>query len=89
MPGKQVLTEFKDLYGNACSLQKSSAAQYDSIWFGISKPEINVMIDGGWKGVAIPEGAVVHSRMHLSQKMVKELLPALQYFVEHGELPDK
>ena len=26
-------------------------------------------------------------RMHLSQKMVKQLLPALQYFAKHGRLP--
>lgn len=28
------------------------------------------------------------NRMHLRQHQVKELLPYLQYFVEHGELPD-
>ena len=81
--------EWDDLYGNRCSLQKSSSAMYDAVWLGISDPEINVMVDGGWKAVAVPEGAVIHSRMHLSQKMVRDMLPALQYFAEHGELPNQ
>jgi hypothetical protein len=83
------IAEFDDLYGNKCSLQKSSAAMYDAVWFGISNPEINVLMDGQWKTVSLPEGAVIHSRMHLSQKMVRELLPALQHFAEHGELPSE
>jgi len=83
-----IITEFDDLYGNKCSLQKSSLATLDAVWLGIRDPEINVMIDGGWRSVTLPEGAVIHSRMHLSQKMVKELLPALQYFADTGELPE-
>ena len=62
---------------------------YDAVWLGISNPEINVMVDGGWKAIALPEDAVVNSRMHLTQKQVRELLPLLQHFAEHGELPIK
>ena len=29
------------------------------------------------------------NRMHLSQKMVKDLLPLLTYFAEHGVLPER
>jgi hypothetical protein len=83
------LFKFTDTHGNDCSLQKSSAAMYDAVWLGISNPEINVMVDGGWKAIALPEDAVVNSRMHLTQKQVRELLPLLQHFAEHGELPIK
>lgn len=83
------IAEFDDLYGNRCSIQKSSAAMYDAIWMGISNPVINVMVDGQWKDVALPEGSVIHSRMHLSQKMVRDMLPALKHFAETGELPDE
>lgn len=81
--------EFEDTHGNQCSLQKSSAALYDAIWFGIADPEINVMIDGGWKRLAIPEGAVVNSRMHITQKQLREILPLLQHFADTGEFPEE
>lgn len=38
------------------------------------------------KGV---EEFVANNRMHLSQSMVKEILPILTYFAEHGELPSE
>lgn len=83
------LGEFTDTHGNQCSIQKSSSAMYDAIWLGISDPEINVMVDGGWKRFNLPAGAVINSRMHLTQKQVKELLPLLQHFARTGELPDQ
>jgi hypothetical protein len=50
--------------------------------------------NGGWGwqekslDVMFPDSDVlVPDRMHLSQKQVKMLLPALQYFAETGELP--
>jgi hypothetical protein len=57
---------FQDKYGESCSLQQSSLAEYEppgssAIWFGI-------------------EG----TRMHLDLKLVKELLPYLQAWVENG-----
>jgi len=55
---------FVDRYGMTCTLQKSSLATEDCVWFG-REPE----------------------RMHLSQDMVRDLLPALQHFVDTGELP--
>lgn len=83
------IAEFDDLYGNHCSIQKSSTAMYDAIWMGISNPVINVMIDGQWQDVTLPADAVIHSRMHLSQKMVRDILPALMHFAETGDLPDE
>jgi hypothetical protein len=83
-----VCVDFDDLHANKCTLQKSSATLYDAVWLGIASPEINIMIDGGWKALAIPEGAAVNSRMHLSQKMIRDLLPLLQHFADTGELPE-
>lgn len=79
--------DFEDANGSKCSIQKSSAAMHDAIWLGIEVPYINVMIDGAWKDIHLPDEAVIGSRMHLTQKMVKELLPMLQRFVDTGELP--
>lgn len=64
--------EFKDRYGNECSIQKSSLATEDAIWFGI---DTNF------------DGAHVNERMHLTQDMVAQLLPILAHFAENGELP--
>lgn len=35
----------------------------------------------------IPEAVSLHTRMHLSRDQVRDLLPALQHFVDTGELP--
>lgn len=83
------ISEFEDLYGAKCSLQKSSAAMYDAIWLGIDNPEPTFLHEGHWKKIELPEGTLLSGRMHLSQKMVRDMLPALQYFAEHGELPDE
>lgn len=86
------LSEFTDLYGEKCSLQKSSLATEDAIWFGIDKPNPVIMaskiIDGGtgWAKYPLPEDVHIHSRMHLTREQVAELLPALQTFVDTGEL---
>jgi hypothetical protein len=69
------LYEFKDHYGEDCSLQKSSLADTDAIWLGIDKPK------------PTPIGGLVSGRMHLTRKQVKALLPKLVKFVETGELP--
>lgn len=93
------ITKFADRYGSQCSLQESSAMATDEqgnmIWLGVENPKGNfkVLIPGqGWQERSIQdfvkEEFVVPDRMHLTQQMVKELLPALQYFAETGELPD-
>lgn len=87
--------DFTDAYGKECSLQESSlAAEEGHVWFGCDEIELKRFEPGkGWTDVDLrmdgPNG-VNHSantRMHLSQSMVRELLPALQYFAETGRLP--
>ena len=68
--------EFRDLYGSECSLQMSSLAGQRAIWFGVDRDFDTRSADGG-------------HRMHLTQDMVRALLPALQLFAETGELPEE
>jgi hypothetical protein len=65
------LSDFKDRYRQKCSLQKSSLATEDCIWLGV-----DVDFNGNQQ-----------TRMHLTQEMVANLLPALRVFAETGELP--
>lgn len=86
------LIEFVDLYDNKCSIQKSSLAMDDAIWFGIddAKPQImasKVTPGGtGWVPYPIPEDVLLTTRMHLTRQQVKKLLPVLQRFVETGDI---
>ncbi len=82
------LGEFKDHSGAECSLQKSSAFG-DFIWLGIDKPKLVIFENekmGQYMETTIPKTWSIHSRMHLSREQVKALLPALQKFVDTGEL---
>lgn len=78
---------FEDRYGETCSLQISSLISEQAYcWFGVTNPTIQTMEKGkGWQPVKLPEGAVISSRMHLSQDQVRVLLPHLQAFAESGE----
>ena len=86
------LLEFKDYYGESCSLQKSSLAGEDAIWFGIddAHPQIlaSKVIPGGtgWVRYDIPEDVLLHTRMHLTQAQVEALLPILMRFVAEGKV---
>lgn len=64
--------EFSDRYGARCSIQESSLATEDCIWLGCDSNDGSAMLG---------------SRMHLTQEMAAQLIPLLQYFVEHGGLP--
>lgn len=64
-------SEFTDRYRQKCSLQESSLATEACIWLGCFEDM---------------EGKP-SSRMHLTQDMVNQLLPALTHFAEHGQLP--
>ncbi len=88
---------FTDRNGVECSLQESSLATERCIWLGCDELDLQMFIPNGrpsWRKVnlhaAFPlaESFVANTRMHLSQAQVAELLPALQHFVETGELPD-
>lgn len=74
--------KFDDLYGDHCSIQKSSLAFQDAIWLGVDTTP-----DGLELGPTDPiSGRHIGARMHLTQEMVAALLPLLQKFVETGEI---
>lgn len=83
------VTSFNDYYGSGCSLQKSSLAEHDAIWFGVDEPDLVIFEDenmGRYVKTKLPKNWSAHSRMHLTREQVKELLPYLQHFVETGDL---
>lgn len=89
---------FEDLYRAKCSIQKSSAAEYDAIWLGVENPNPQILESQarkygiepnkttGWIEYPIPEEVVITTRMHLNREQVADLLPILQHFVKTGEL---
>lgn len=92
------ILHFADRYGVNCSLQKSSLATEDAIWFGCSDASPQIMASQaaehgvetdqvtGWVPYPIPEAVSLNTRMHLTQEQVRELLPYLQHFAETGEI---
>lgn len=102
------IIKFKDRYGHKCSLQKSSLASEDCIWFGPDEacPQIlasqsekikrqqEVLLPTlnrkeattGWVPYPLPKDVDLYTRMHLSRKQVKKLLPHLIKFVFTGEI---
>lgn len=91
------VVEFTDRCGETCTIQESSAIDEEGlIWLGCKDLDVKVMKEGmkGWHNLDIKkingvEEFVANNRMHLSQSMVKEILPILTYFAEHGELPSE
>jgi len=90
---------FTDRYGEQCSIQQSSLATEDAIWLGIDDANPQIMqydanrlglakIENpvGWVKYEVPREVVMSTRMHLTKKEVKALLPVLQKFVETGEI---
>jgi len=80
------LIEFDDYYGESCSLQKSSIASLDAIWFGIHNAIPKVLSNAGWVDYPIHSDVLLTTRMHLTQDQVKELLPYLIKFAETGNI---
>jgi len=84
--------EFRDRYEKECSIQKSSLAGDDCIWFGIDDPTPQIMASdtpeggSGWVEFKIPKEVSLSTRMHLTRDMVRELLPVLRHFVNTGDL---
>lgn len=70
---------FTDRYGQICSLQDSSLATEAAVWLGVDNtgPQL--------EGPNKTKKEQVMCRMHLTQEMVKQLLPFLQLFAEKGE----
>ena len=91
-------SEFIDRYGVKCSIQKSSLATEDAIWLGVDDASPKILASKatefgiktgettGWVSYPIPKDVLLTTRMHLTQEMVRDLLPALQRFVDTGEL---
>lgn len=85
---------FTDGSGTQCNIQESSACRDEGlIWLGAAQLNVQVMKDNGWETLNIEKLPDVTSvcgneRMHLTQSNVKELLPLLTYFAEHGVLPN-
>lgn len=92
------IINFTDRYGEGCSIQKSSLASEDAIWFGIDDPAPKIMASQaplhgvdtdatvGWVEYPIPKEVLVSTRMHLTREQVAELLPVLQHFVATGDV---
>lgn len=92
------LIEFLDFNGHQCSLQKSSIAEYDAVWFGTDDPDPKILASKarahgvetnettGWVSFPVPEEVLMTTRMHLTRSQVAELLPYLRKFVETGEI---
>ena len=90
--------EFTDLYGVKCSIQKSSLATNDAIWFGVDNAAPKIMASQaksfgvdtketiGWVPYPIPDEVLMTTRMHLNRKQVAKLLLILQKFVDTGEI---
>ena len=69
--------EFSDLYKQECSLQLSSLATQDAIWFGVDNTGSEITGANGKRNCD-------NNRMHLSRKQVGELLPYLIGFYLNG-----
>ena len=79
------LIEFKDRYGIDCTIQKSSLATEDAIWFGAKDIGVRKDSANGFKDVDTT-GCIANNRMHLTKKQVKKLLPILKHFAKTGDL---
>ena len=86
--GFQVIT-FTDLYGAECSLQRSSLATDDAIWFGVDDAAPKILGKNGWEEYPLPEEILLTTRMHLNREQVETLILYLQHFVLLGELPEQ
>ncbi len=85
------IIKFIDRYDVPCTLQKSSLATEDAVWFGAADIGLKHFKAGqGWRDVELVETFEEHysanNRMHLTQEQVRNLLPFLQKFAETGEL---
>lgn len=87
--------EFTDANGVPCSIQESSRVTGEDgayLWLGCNEVGLKRFDPGrGWSDVELPGGDGVsynaNTRMHLTQKMAGDLLPALRHFADHGDLP--
>ena len=89
------IIRFKDRYNSPCSIQESSLATEEAIWFGIDDADPCIMAKDvyaggrGWIAYEIPSNVSLTTRMHLTQNQVRELLPILIAFVETGTIDNQ
>lgn len=95
------IAKFIDVNGHTCSIQKSSVATDALIWLGVDTPNPQVLhtdakrlgietdATEGWIPYPLPDEVHVSTRMHLNRQQVAYLIPALQRFVDTGELRDE
>lgn len=86
------IIEFTDSKGVECSIQESSIATEEAIWFGCDDADPQIFVPYGnpaWRKLEKPPEAkewVFNTRMHLTREQVAELIPMLQHYVDTGEL---
>jgi hypothetical protein len=84
------LINFKDRYNVPCSLQKSSLATEEAVWFGPNDAAPKIMASqtpeggAGWVPFNIPEDVSLTTRAHLTRPMVEELIAHLQAWLQTG-----
>lgn len=80
--------DFQDANEHECSIQESSAATEAKLWLGINNVEV-IDYAGTPRVIDLSElGTRVQAlgRMHLTQDLVRDMLPLLHCFAETGEL---
>lgn len=88
------VAEFTDANGVSCSIQVSSACRDEYlVWLGCNEIGLKRFEPGkGWSDVPLQEEGVngvnhlANTRMHLTQTMVRNLLPLLRNFANTGRL---
>ena len=93
------LLEFQDSNRVECSLQTSSALDFDEkvdsegnrtygykLWIGCDSPNPKICTTAmGWVAHELPEGVQCTTRMHLSREQVRSLVGHLQAWLENDE----
>lgn len=74
--------KFLDRSNGECSIQDSSLATEPAIWIGQDNPLVLTQKDH--KKVDLSQDYLILGRMHLTQEMVKQILPILTEFAETG-----
>ena len=77
---------FTDSNGVSGSLQQSVLKGL-ALWLGVNDLEPMIMVPGkGWEKIAMPDGYVGNTRLHLEKEQVRILVMHLQKWLETGEL---
>ena len=95
------LITFKDRSNKDCSLQISSLEE-DAIWLGVNDAEPKILAqdaidiglrkptydegDNGWMSIDVPKEITFNTRMLLTRKQIKALLPYLKTFAKTGDI---